>query len=56
MKTNALAGCETLTLGQLAGEPLVVLDDRAEGFSRMNEEVLRFFYAARLCSLRHTTY
>lgn len=40
---NALAGCETLTLEQLAGEPLVVLDDRAEGFSRMNEEVLRYF-------------
>lgn len=53
---NALAGCETLALEQLAGEPLVVLDDRAEGFSRMNEEILRFFYAARLCSLRHTTY
>ena len=43
---NALAGCETLALEQLAGEPLVVLDDRAEGFSRMNEEILRFLRSA----------
>lgn len=56
MKTNALAGCETLTLGQLAGEPLVVLDDRAEGFSRMNEEVLRFFTqrGCAPCDIRRT--
>ena len=53
---NALAGCETLALEQLAGEPLVVLDDRAEGFSRMNEEILRFFTqrGCAPCDIRRT--
>ena len=37
-------------------EPLVVLDDRAEGFSRMNEEILRFFTqrGCAPCDIRRT--
>lgn len=42
-KDNALASRESLSLEELAGESLVIIDDKAGGFSRMNDEIMSFF-------------
>lgn len=41
-KDNAFSERETLSLEELADEPLVILDDRVGGFSRMNDEMMNF--------------